>query len=129
MGITTTDKGVIGMAFKIFHEELGSGYADVASYPADDGKMIVAGIRGVFAPKLTNRTAVDVFVRVKGQSIPISEPVYSAETIHKGDCIALDKQGRELIIFAGTHATGEPPDPNNKRRIFLEKDSFVLFDE
>lgn len=117
------------MAFKVFHEELGSGYADVASYPADDGKMIVAGLRGVFNPNLTNHTEVDVFVRVPGQPIPLDRPVYTSRTVYKGDCIALDRQGRELIIFAGTHATGEPPAPNNKRRIFIEKDSFVFFDD
>lgn len=111
------------MAFKIFHEELGGGYIASASYPADDGRMIVAQIKGVYAPNLTNRTLVEVFVREPGQPIPIGNPIYSSETQFKADTIALDRQGRELIIFCGTHAVGEPPGPNNKRRIFIEKDS------
>lgn len=115
------------MAFKILHEELGSGYADVAAYQADDGRMIIAGLRGVFNPNLTNDTVVDIFVREPGQPIPIGAPLHTSKTVHKGDCVALDRQGRELLIFCGTHATGEPPGPNNKRRIFIEKDAISNF--
>lgn len=110
--------------FHILHTERGGGYTDIAVYPTSGDTMVIAGIRQMFAPRVTNKSAIDIYVRGVGQPFPAT-PTYTRYTKHKADSIALKKYGRELQIFCGTHTTDQPLDPNGARDFFLEKDEIA----
>lgn len=107
---------------------MGSSIIDMATYPADDTKSIVAILRPVFAPKLTNDVAIDVYVRTTGTEFK-DRLIKTCYPNFKADTVGLDRDGTTLKVFAGTHDPDKTKvDANGKRPNQLEvEDVLAVF--
>lgn len=118
--------------FHVLHTAHGGGYSATATYPLDaDAErvpvVVFAGVRQVFNPRITNVSAIDLYVRRIGEPWP-QVPTLTRYTLNKADTVTLCKNGLELQIYCGTHATGEGTlDPYGARDFWLEKDQIPDF--
>lgn len=114
--------------FHVLTEQLGGGYSATDTYPnkGEVEPIVFAGVRQVFAPRITNISAVDLFVRFPGQAWP-QTPMMTRYTVHKADTITLRRVGMELQIYCGTHQTDAPLGPNGERPYYQEKDQIPNF--
>ena len=117
--------------FHVLHSAHGGGYSASDVYPKDGDRIspivVFAGVRQVFAPRITNVSAVDIYVRRPGESWP-QTPTMTRYPINKADTVSICKNGRELQVYCGTHATGDGvQDLNGARAFWLEKDQIPDF--
>lgn len=136
--VATQDSNEAGIPAPTFHvlgiPHHGGGFTATATYPVDgDQYTVFAGVRQIFNPRITNRSAVDVWIRRPGQAWPVN-PEITRYPINKADSITLKKNGMELQIFCGTHITGDGTiDGDGARDYYTEKDQipgfFIGWDE
>lgn len=117
--------------FHKLHGARGGGYSASDVYPKDTGDdisavVVFAGVRQVFAPRITNVSAVDLYVRRPPARWP-DLPTETRYPIDKADTVTIVKNGLELQLYCGTHDTDVPPDGEGKRDFSLEKDQIPNF--
>lgn len=117
--------------FHVLHQSHGGGYTASDVYPKDGDRIspivVFAGVRQVFDPRITNVSAVDIYVRRPGEPWP-QVPTMTRYTLNKADTVNVVKNGRELQLYCGTHATGNGVlDEFGARDYWCEKDQIPDF--
>lgn len=96
------------LVLDIIHNRLGAGYTDVeARIDAGGKQFLVVGV----APNAenTNLTQLELYIAAAGQPFP-QAPDYVFTTpggqADKIDAVGIERSGRDLLVYAATHAPG-----------------------